>query len=128
MEKTKAIIGYGLAIFDSDLNFDRDNIDFCDIWDKLWEITKDADFIKFSDSLNVSIKEWKCEDCTQMWIVDKLTYTETTSFAFLGQFIPIDKSKIEEVSFELFRRLKEETGWITSYDGDCEWGLHLYYE
>jgi len=33
MEKTKAIIGYGLAIFDSDLNFDRDNIDFCDIWD-----------------------------------------------------------------------------------------------
>lgn len=126
--KIKAVLGYGLAIFDSDLEYDRDNVGFCDIWEKVWEITENIEFLKFSNSRNVEIQKWQCEYSVQMWIVDKFTYVETTGFAPLGQLLPTDKSRIEEVKFELFRCLKEKTGWKADYDGDCEWGLTLFYE
>ena len=128
--KIKAILGYGITMFDCNLDFERDSIDFCDIWEKLWDITKQSEFIEFCDLQEVMVREWKEEDCTQMWLVFKPYYIETTNLELFGQ-MEMEKAnvikKIEEVKNKLFLLLEEQTGWKASYDDSPQWGLHLHY-
>ncbi len=127
--QVKTVLGYGIAMFDCDLDYDTDNIDFCDIWDRLWDITETSNFQEFASSRGVSISEWKGEDCKQMWIVYNPIY-ETTGFAPLGQISEDVEARtaVETVRDELFRRLKESSAWSASYDAVPEWTLGLYYD
>lgn len=125
----KAILGYGIPIFDCDLKFDHEEIDSCDIWEELWEITKSQKFEKFAKENSIHIGEWKCEDCTQMWIADAKCYVETSDFESLGQ-INHDTDcarRVTAAMAKLFAILKEKTGWEATYDAEPEWALHLYY-
>ena len=74
-----AKLGYGIAIFDSDICYDADT------WSEdqqatprmvAFDIAFSDDFANFAKTKGVLIKEWIGEDCKQIWIVEEKCYFE----------------------------------------------------
>lgn len=124
--KVKAILAYGIDILDSNIEF---YLDEDELMTHLYEIEENNDFIEFASIRGIAIKEWKEEDCRQLWIVVESSYVETVDFE-RPDIYAIDTNiwddVIIEVKNEMFRLLKKK-GIKSSYDEKPRWGLHLFY-
>lgn len=124
--EVKAVFGYGLALFDSNLN-NPENGD--SVSEYLFEAVVSQEFLKFAEENKVYVTKWKEEDCEQVWLVDGKTYVETTSHSFIDkkQLKPNDKSVVY-VYEKLRNIIKEKHDFDIGETFELEWMLHLYYD
>jgi len=131
--KISAKIGYGIALFDCDIQpIDKDK-DWGDLTNILYEIAfENKEFKVFAKERGCLIKEYKAEDQQQIWIVSASNWAETDSTAFLGR-IELDKDTVDKSLQEVLKELISRTSSafgdeIKIDDYQPEWILHLYYD
>ena len=109
----EAIFCYGLAICDSDWVIeDEEKLDFMTLIEILYDIKNDDSFKECMESLNVAIKEWTYEDCSQLLLAHKNLLLETESYEIVGK-IEIEREEIEDLEKALdylVSYVKEKTG------------------
>ena len=138
-----ARLGYGIALFDSDISAEirkehtGEDLDesWFDMIEVLYEIAfNDEDFEKFAAEKNCVIQEYKEEDQRQIWIVSRPCWFETESHLEPVDFdFEINKNTIDASIQIVLKKLIEQAESICNcsisvYDYKPCWMLDLYYD
>jgi len=130
--KVTCKLGFGIAIFDSDLPSSPNAFLTCDGFTTIseyicCEITKDQEVLDFAKSHDVIFDEWIAEDCRQLWIVDAKSYVQTSHSEIVDRQIRSYSIRgVMKVYYMISKKIREKFG-VAMPKRKPEWMLHLYY-
>ena len=118
----KCKLGYGMAIMDTDCIFTHDSDDEFAI-ETLAELFLNKEFLYHASEQEAFITDWKAEDCSQIWVVDKHSYIETSSCEYFPRIVSNDAG-VKTLYKEMIEKAAEKGLKLPNLSP--EWMLHLF--